>query len=73
VKAGAADAAEAIRAAIARMPEIDRQIFELCLESDLTYKEAAFRLGVTHATVRNRLSRLKRALRVELDLLRGTE
>jgi RNA polymerase sigma factor (sigma-70 family) len=46
---------------------IDRQIVRLCLVDGLSYEQAAERLGVTHATVRNRLSRSKKQLRVSLD------
>lgn len=65
------EAMRAIRAAMATLPDIDQQIFELCLVEDLSYEQAATRLGITHATVRNRLSRLKGRLRDELTLLKG--
>lgn len=60
-----------IRAVMATLPEVDQRIFELCLVDDLSYEQAAGRLGITHATVRNRLSRLKARLRDELTLLKG--
>jgi len=49
------------------LPRLDRDIFNLCLIEDLSYKQAAHRLGTTHATVRNRLSRVRRRLRDELS------
>jgi RNA polymerase sigma factor (sigma-70 family) len=60
-----------IQAIMATLPEVDQRIFGLCLVEDLSYEQAAARLGVTHATVRNRLSRLKGRLRDELTLLKG--
>ena len=60
-----------IHAVIATLPDVDQRIFALCLVEDLTYEQAARRLGVTHATVRTRLSRLKRRLRDELTVLKG--
>jgi RNA polymerase sigma factor (sigma-70 family) len=56
---------------MAALPEVDRRIFDLCLMDDLSYEQAAQRLGITHATLRNRLSRLKGRLRAELTLLKG--
>ncbi|WEO75725.1 sigma-70 family RNA polymerase sigma factor [Cryobacterium sp. SO2] len=60
-----------IHTIIATLPAVDQRIFELCLIDDLSYEQAAGRLGITHATVRNRLSRLKGRLRDELTLLKG--
>ena len=60
-----------IHTVMAVLPAVDRRIFELCLVDDLSYDQAATRLGVSHSTVRNRLSRLKRRLRTELALLKG--
>lgn len=60
-----------IHAIMATLPEVDQRIFALCLVDDLSYEQAAGRLGITHATVRNRLSRLKGRLRDELTLLKG--
>jgi RNA polymerase sigma factor (sigma-70 family) len=42
---------------------IDRQIVLLCLVNELSYDEAAERLGVSNAAVRNRLSRARVQLR----------
>ena len=65
------EALRRIRSVMATRPEVDQRIFELCLVDDLSYEQAATRLGVSHATVRNRLSRLKGRLRTELSLLKG--
>lgn len=65
------EAMRSIHAIMAAQPEVDQRIFELCLVDDVSYEQAASRLGITHATVRNRLSRLKARLRDELTLLKG--
>ena len=65
----AAEAMTAIEHLVAAMPQVDQDIFRFCLLEDLTYKEAAARLRVSHASVRNRLARLKQRLRTELLLL----
>jgi RNA polymerase sigma-70 factor (ECF subfamily) len=51
------------------MTEPDRSIYQLCLVDELTYKEAAYKLGLTHGAVRNRLSRLRARMRTELTHL----
>jgi RNA polymerase sigma-70 factor (ECF subfamily) len=56
---------------MAGMPLVDQEIFWLCLVGDLSYKQAARQLGISHGSVRNRLSRLKARLRSELSLLKG--
>ncbi|MFT4298147.1 MAG: sigma-70 family RNA polymerase sigma factor [Aeromicrobium sp.] len=63
---------EEIARAVARLSEVDRTLYELCLEDGLTYAEAAERLGLTHASVRNRLSRLRATLRADLRAIRET-
>ena len=57
----------AVDRAVAAMPELDRLVFALCVDGDQTYAEAARDLGISHAAVRGRLSRI----RDEIDLLRG--
>jgi RNA polymerase sigma-70 factor (ECF subfamily) len=64
------EALAVIEIAMNLMPEIDQEIFRLCLVDDLSYKQAANTLGISHGSVRNRLSRLKNRLRSELDLLK---
>ncbi|HEU5222197.1 MAG TPA: sigma-70 family RNA polymerase sigma factor [Candidatus Lumbricidophila sp.] len=48
---------------VARMSEIDQQIYRLCVLKELSYELAARELGVTHGVIRNRLSRLRARLR----------
>lgn len=62
----AAAVATAIETAVSRLCETDRRLFELCVDGDLTYEEAAAELGVTHGAVRNRVSRLRARMRGEL-------
>ena len=52
--------------ATAALSPVDRRLYELCVEGDHTYELAAPDLGVTHAVVRNRLSRLRARLRADL-------
>jgi RNA polymerase sigma factor (sigma-70 family) len=52
--------------AIAGLSELDRSIIDLCLTQNLSYKEAAVRLGVSQASIRNRLSRVRARLRATL-------
>ena len=60
-----------IESVMALMPLVDQEIFWLCLVGDLSYKEAARQLGISHGAVRNRLSRLRARLRSEISLLKG--
>ena len=52
--------------AVAALSPTDRQLYDLCVVGDHTYELAARELGVTHAVVRNRLSRLRSRLRADL-------
>lgn len=45
------------------MADADQQIFRLCLYEGLSYAEAAERHGLTHASVRKRLERIRARLR----------
>ena len=65
------EARQHIEEVMALMPLIDQEIFWLCLVGDLSYKEAARQLGISHGAVRNRLSRLRARLRTEISLLKG--
>ncbi|MCU1469180.1 MAG: polymerase subunit sigma-24 [Glaciihabitans sp.] len=65
------EARQHIEEVMAGMPLVDQEIFWLCLVGDLSYKQAARQLGISHGSVRNRLSRLKARLRSELSLLKG--
>lgn len=58
--------------AIATLTPTDRRLYELCVEGDLTYEQAAHDLGVSHAAVRNRLHRLRTRLRADLRSMRET-
>lgn len=63
----AASLTDAILAETDRLSDLDRAIFRLCATEGRGYDEAALELGVTHATVRNRLSRVRRRLRVVVE------
>jgi RNA polymerase sigma factor (sigma-70 family) len=65
------EARQHIEEVMAQMPFVDQEIFWLCLVGDLSYKQAARQLGISHGAVRNRLSRLRARLRSEISLLRG--
>lgn len=54
---------ERILSELAGLSELDREIFRLCATDGLAYEDAAARLGVSHGTVRNRLSRVRTRLR----------
>lgn len=57
---------------VAALSEPDQQLYELCINGDRTYAEAADELGVTHGAVRNRVSRIRQRLRTDIYVLRGT-
>ncbi len=52
-----------IAAEVGTLSELDREIFRLCASEGYAYQAAADELGVTHAVVRNRLSRVRTQLR----------
>ena len=58
--------------AVAALTPTDRRLYELCVDGDLTYEQAARDLGVSHAVVRNRLHRLRTRLRADLRSMRET-
>jgi RNA polymerase sigma factor (sigma-70 family) len=58
--------------AVAGLSTTDRRLYDLCVEGDHTYELAARELGVSHAAVRNRLSRLRARLRADLRSIRET-
>lgn len=60
-----------VRKAIDELSGVDQDLFALCITEGKTYEEAAETLGVSHGTVRNRLSRIRRRLRADLRALRG--
>ncbi|MGC0417728.1 RNA polymerase sigma factor [Embleya sp. AB8] len=57
----------AARAALRRLRRTDREVFMLCVCSELTYAEAAQALGLPVGTVRSRLSRARVRLRALAD------
>ncbi|WP_337003267.1 MULTISPECIES: RNA polymerase sigma factor [unclassified Microbacterium] len=58
-----ADLAARITAELGTLSDLDREIFRLCASEGYAYQAAAEELGVTHAVVRNRLSRVRTQLR----------
>ncbi|WEK59647.1 MAG: sigma-70 family RNA polymerase sigma factor [Candidatus Microbacterium colombiense] len=48
---------------VGTLSELDREIFRLCASEGYAYQAAADELGVSHAVVRNRLSRVRTQLR----------
>ncbi|WP_417512402.1 RNA polymerase sigma factor [Microbacterium sp.] len=55
--------AERITTAIGTLSMLDQEIFRLCATEGYAYQAAATELGVSHAVVRNRLSRVRTQLR----------
>ena len=58
-----ADLAARIAAEVGTLSDLDREIFRLCAAEGYAYQAAAEELGVSHAVVRNRLSRVRTQLR----------
>ncbi len=56
-----------IMAACERLSEIDRAVFTLCAVDGYSYEQAADALGISHGSVRNRLSRVRSQLREGLE------
>lgn len=56
-----------VAAMLAGLDPLDRQIVALCLIGELTYGDVAELLGISHASVRSRLSRARRRLRGQLE------
>lgn len=52
---------------VASLPQIDQDVFRLCMVEGLSYKQAAYQLRTSHAVVRNRLSRVRGTLRKQMD------
>lgn len=57
---------ESIQQAVAELSEVDQRLYRLCLVDELSYRDAASALGTTTSSVRNRLVRLRRSLRLSL-------
>lgn len=58
--------------AVAALSATDRRLYDMCVAGDHTYELAARELGVSHAVVRNRISRLRTRLRADLRSMRET-
>lgn len=56
----------AINEAIDDLSDTDQTLYHLCISEGLSYQKAADLLGVTHGVVRNRLSAVRRTLRLKL-------
>ncbi|KAA9086927.1 RNA polymerase sigma factor [Microbacterium radiodurans] len=61
------DLVERILAAVDDLSALDRSIFRLCAAEGYSYQAAADRLGVSHASVRNRLSRIRTHVRTTVE------
>lgn len=57
------DLAERVMAELGTLSPLDQQIFRLCATEGYAYAAAAAELGISHAVVRNRLSRVRTKLR----------
>jgi len=55
--------AERVIAELGNLSPLDQQIFRLCATEGYAYSAAAEELGISHAVVRNRLSRVRTRLR----------
>lgn len=58
---------ERVIAELGTLSPLDQAIFRLCASEGFAYQAAAEQLGVSHATVRNRLSRVRTRLRAVVD------
>lgn len=59
-----------IEKAVAALSATDQELYALCVDGDHTYAQAATSLGVSHASVRNRVHRLRTRLRADLRSMR---
>ena len=64
--AGARELHAHIQKVVRALPLLDQQIFHLCVDGDETYNAAARTLGVRPSVLRNRLSRIRSRIRVNL-------
>ncbi len=58
-----ADLVDRILAAVETLSPLDRDIFRMCAGEGYAYQAAAERLGISHGSVRNRLSRIRTHVR----------
>lgn len=68
-----AELASHLEGALAKLSTADRAIVDRCLIDGQSYKEAARAMHLSVGAVRNRLSRSRQVLRVEITAQRGTE
>lgn len=61
-----ADLAERLAREVADLSDLDREVFVLCVAQGYAYEAAAAELGLSHAAVRNRLSRVRNRLRTQV-------
>ena len=54
---------EHLRSIVSSMSQIDKEIYELCVQQGKSYESAARALGSSSGAVRNRLSRVRKRLR----------
>ncbi|SDQ12390.1 RNA polymerase sigma factor [Microbacterium sp. cf332] len=62
-----ADLVERIVGAVGTLSALDQDIFRLCAGEGYAYQAAADHLGVSHGTVRNRLSRIRAHVRSTVE------
>ncbi|MGA8851056.1 MAG: sigma-70 family RNA polymerase sigma factor [Aeromicrobium sp.] len=68
----ASEVQDRIDDAVSRLSVLDQRLYGLCIEGDHPYEAAARELGVSHGSVRNRLSRVRAQLRSDLRAVRET-
>lgn len=61
------DLVDRILDAVASLSSLDQEIFRLCAAEGYAYQAAADHLGVSHGTVRNRLSRIRTHVRATVE------
>jgi len=61
-----------VQKSVSELSGTDRELYEKCISGDRTYAEAAEELGVSHGSVRNRVSRIRQRLRADIHVLRGS-
>ncbi|MEH3089450.1 MAG: sigma-70 family RNA polymerase sigma factor [Microbacterium arborescens] len=61
------DLVDRILDAVSSLSSLDQEIFRLCAAEGYAYQAAADRLGVSHGTVRNRLSRIRTHVRATVE------
>ncbi len=67
----AAELQQRLTAAIDDLPPLDRDLINSCLVEGESYEEAAASAGITHGAVRNRLSRARQQLRMQMTAERN--